>query len=327
MFLILHHRKVAVYSAIIINFSGIALGIMLLWIGGDFSVRYAVQVARAYRVSTFFIGFFMLAAGALIPDIMVAIISGIKGAGPLSAGEVIGANFCDITLVSGLSLFLAGSMSISARERRWLLTMLCLASGLMATNFMFGKVTRLHGILLIGIFAIFCWWVWRHEQVMGMVTDQPNPESTPSTISLIMITKLLGSFALVLIGSMLSVTFAVRLSTCCTLSLETIGATLMGIGTSLPELVVSLHALKRKEYGLALGPTLSTVLGQGTLILGLLAVISPEPIALEPLRSAAAFMFIAFSIIAYSIFKQQLNRAVGGVLISLFWAYLAYHLI
>ncbi len=317
------------YSDIIINMFGMTSGIALLWLGGDLSVRYAVRVAQAYNISTFFIGFFMLAAGALIPDVMVAIISGLNGAGPLSAGEVIGANFCDITLVSGLSMFLAGTMNISAKERKWLLSMLLIAGSLMFTNFMFGEVTRIHGVILISIFIAFCCWVWRHENASLIVdTTEILPKDTQDkNISLLLITKLLASFSLVLIGSMLSVTFAIRLSTYCSLSLEIIGATLMGIGTSLPELAVSLSALKRKEYGLALGPTLSTVLGQGTLILGLLAVISPAPISLTPLRGAAGFMFVAFFIIAYSIFRERLSRRTGAVLMSLFCTYIAYHLI
>lgn len=317
------------YSDIFINLLGMGSGILLLWLGGDLSVRYAVRVAQAYRISTFFIGFFMLAAGALIPDVMVAIISGLKGAGPLSAGEVIGANFCDITLVSGLSMFLAGSMNISKKDRKWLLSLLVIASSLMFMNFMFGEVTRTHGFILIGIFITFCTWVWRHEGASLLVDNAEIEEQKTKEVGvpLVLITKLLASFSLVLMGSMLSVTFAVSLSSCCSLSLETIGATLMGIGTSLPELAVSLNALKRKEYGLALGPTLSTVLGQGTLILGLLAVISPQPISLTPLRHAAVFMFIAFIIIAYSIFKERLTRRTGAVLMSLFCTYLVYHLI
>ncbi len=319
-------------SIIVINLLGLLSGILLLWFGGDLSVRYAVSLARAYNISTFFIGFFILASGALIPDVMVAIISGFNNAGPLSAGEVIGANFSDITLVSGLSLFIAGSMGISKKERKWLLSLLGVASSLMFANFLCGEVTRLHGVGLICIFIFFCYWVWRHEASSIIVENNDLTKITTETtiekqaISLLLMTKLLASFALVLIGSMLSVAFAIRLSSFCSLSLETIGATLMGVGTSLPELAVSLNALKRREYGLALGPTLSTVFGQGTLILGLLAVISPNPINLTPLRDAAVFMFIAFFIIAYSIFTERLNRRTGIVLVSLFCAYLAYHL-
>lgn len=300
---------------------------ILLWIGGDFSVRYALRVAHAYRLSTFFIGFFILSAGALIPDIIIAITAGFKNAGALSAGDVIGANFSDLTLVLGLSMLLAGTMGISRKERTWFLSLLLVASSLMLANFICGEVTRLHGFILIAVFIAFCVWVWRHDKALLIVEQHEQEPQINETISLLLVTKLIISFSVVLIGSMIAVTFAINLSTCCNMSLETIGATLMSIGTSLPELAVSLNALKRKEYGLALGPTLGTVLGQGTLILGILAVISPQPINLVLLREAGIFMFIAFIMIAYAIFTERLNRSTGVVLVSLFCSYLAYHLV
>src|SRR5271155_2495286 len=85
----------------------VVVGLIALWKSGDYVVRYAVEVATAFNVSTFFIGFIVLAVAADIPELAVAIISACKGVSEVSAGDIIGANFADVAMVIGIALLLA----------------------------------------------------------------------------------------------------------------------------------------------------------------------------------------------------------------------------
>ncbi|NDD55448.1 hypothetical protein EBZ39_16560 [bacterium] len=143
-----------------------------------------------------------------------------------------------------------------------------------------------------------------------------------------LLAKLGASLAFVMGASHLTVHCAVGLATALNASPETIGATILGVGTTLPELALCFGAIRRGDFGLAIGPTLGTVLGQTTLILGLLAVLSKKPVQLAGLQWACMFMFLAFGILACGLMRRRpMGRGTGAALVSLFFAYLAYQVV
>lgn len=311
------------------NLALVVFGFGLLWWTGDLVVRYALQVAHAFRVTTFFIGFIVLALAAAIPELAVAITSALRGVSEVSAGDIIGANFIDVALVIGSTLVLAGQVLVGHRDSRKLVAMIGLSSFVLFVLFAVGTLTKIHGVILIGIYLASTAWVWMSSRGEEMVDEelltQELQEDAFLNTAWGKVIKLLISFALVLASSALTVHGAVELALCFSLPLETVGATLMAMGTSLPEIVLCLSALRRKQYSLALAPTLGTVLEQTTLVLGVLAVLSEEPVKLSGLRGASMFMFIAFFVISYGLFRfSQVGRKTGFALVSLFFGYLAY---
>lgn len=311
------------------NLVYVGLGFGLLWWTGDLVVRYALQVAHAFRVTTFFIGFIVLALAAAIPELAVAITSALKGVSEVSAGDIIGANFIDVALVIGTTLVLAGQVLVGHRDSRKLVSMIGLSSLVLVVIFAVGTLTKVHGLVLIGIYLASTVWVWLSSRNDQLVDEELLAQELQEDFFLNSrwgkVTKLLGSFGLVLASSALTVHGAVEIAMSLALPLETIGATLMAIGTSLPEIVLCLSALRRKQYSLALAPTLGTVLEQTTLVLGVLSLLSKEPVKLAGLRGASIFMFLAFFVISYGLFRfSQVGRKTGFALVSLFFGYLAY---
>lgn len=307
----------------------VLLGFGLLWWTGDLVVRYALQVAHAFRVTTFFIGFIVLALAATIPELAVAITSALRGVSEVSAGDIIGANFIDVALVIGLTLLLAGKVLVGHRDSRKLVAMIGLSSFVLMVIFFIDVLTPAHGLVLIGIYLASTAWVWirsRGEDLQDQeILEQDVLEDRYLNSKWGKVAKLFVSFGLVLFASGLTVHGAVELALGLKMPLETVGATLMALGTSLPELVLCMSALRRKQYSLALAPTLGTVLEQTTLILGTLAVLSDKPVKLAGLRGASMFMFLAFFIISYGLFRfSQVGRKTGVALVSLFFGYLAY---
>ena len=314
----------------------VVAGLVMLWWIGDRVVRYSVQIAHAFKVSTFFIGFIVLAIAADIPELAVAITSALKGVSAVAAGDIIGANFSDVAMVIGLTLLIAGRVHINKTESVMLVRMLAFTSLIMVIVLMRGYVAFPEGVALMVIYCVAVLWMWRkrrassslHQEV-EMVEDVAAHEHDRYLESPWgLVTKLLICVGGVMYVSTLTVNGAIGIAEKFALPLETVGATILGIGTSLPELVLSLSALRRKQYGLCVGATLGTVLEQTTFILGTLAVLSsPEPVNLVGLRGAAMFMFAAFGIISYGLARYSaVTRRTGIALVSLFVFYLAYHL-
>lgn len=311
------------------TFGAVVISLLALWQGGDYVIKYSLEIASLYRVSTFFVGFVMLALAANLPELTVAVFSALKGASAVSAGDIVGANFSDIALVVGFTLLLSRSINIRRAESKGILRLVIAAAVVMGIVFWIGCLRWWHGIILISTYAIFLTWAWkhRHDQVVLDTFEIPQGERKECSLQekIWLCIKWLFAWGLVLAGSGGAVHYAVKLATFLSLPLETVGATLVAVGTSLPEISISLNAFRRGHYALALGPTIGTVLSQATLILGILTVLSDAPVNLTPLRVPALFMFVAFFVIAIAIIKDRMGRMTGVALISLFIIYLLYH--
>lgn len=278
----------------------------------------------------------MLAIAADIPELGIAISSALNGVSEVSVGDLIGANFTDVALVIGFTLLLSRQkIHIDIRDREKILRMLLITALVLVAVFAIGTLTRIHGLILIGIYAAAITWLWKrreahdilHQEVDSIQHDVAATKDVVLTSVAGMIIKLCASLGLVMVASSITVHYAMCIATDLCLPLETVGATILGVGTSLPELCLSLNALRRGQHALAIGPTLGTVLGQTTLILGILATLSHKPVQMSGLRGAALFMFAAFGIVCYGLTKdKRMGRGMGAALLALFVAYMVYQI-
>lgn len=323
-------------------FQGLSLlaGLAGLWFVGDRVVHYTIATARAFNVTTFFIGFALLSLAADIPELAVSIVSAFNDVTEIAAGDIIGANFCDVAFVIGIALLIAGTVTLKEEESKRLVAILGLASLVLLAVFSIGTLYPIHGVMLIGIYLtslLSLWYRSKKQQSGGEAIShasdtnnvdtaiQKEHQTASTSLKIKLVTQLCCCLAAIMTISYLTMELAVDLAKNLHLPLETIGATIFGVGTSLPELVLSLGALRRKEYSLALGTTLGTVLEQTTLILGTLTVLSPKPVCMNNLWTSSLFMFLAFMIISYGLYlKSRVGRSTGIALVTLFFAYLAY---
>lgn len=313
---------------LLLSLAATVAGLLILWFVGEKVIEYALQVAAAFNVSTFFVGFVILAVAADLPEVAVAVTSALHGVSQISVGDLVGANFCDVALVTGITAMFAGVIDIAHHERKRLLTLISSTTVIMFVAFTIGTLTWWHGIILIAIYIFSLVNVWRQRNNIPGELQNLYPSTTPASKDLNrwwLIVKLLMCLGIVLASSSLIVYCVELFANTCGIPLETVGATILAAGTSLPELSLSLHALRKKEYALALGPTLGTVLEQCTLVLGLLVVLSQKPVDLTCMRGASVFMFIGFGIVAFSLMQRRIKRPVGIALVSLFVCYIAYH--
>ncbi|MCK4265623.1 sodium:calcium antiporter [Candidatus Babeliales bacterium] len=313
------------------NFIGIFAGIVLLWWAGDKAVKFSEEMAHVFGLSTFFVGFIIMSVSTGFPELAVSITSILKGVGSLSAGDIIGSNFSDLALVLGIPAFFAGSIHILKSEYDNFVFMLLITSLVMSSVFIIGSLTAVHGVLLIGLYVYCLLILWKARHVKKIVKEKAelSKERVKKLVVVSkpwIILKLVFSLVGLLAASELAVRNAIALAEVFNLSLSTLGATIFAVGTSLPELSVSMSAMKRKDYSLMLGNSLGSVLEQATLILGFLAIAAPSPVHLQYLRSIAPFMFLAFGIIGFGIIKRRkINRFEGGLLILLYVAYIGYN--
>ena len=140
--------------------------------------------------------------------------------------------------------------------------------------------------------------------------------------------KLFSSIMLILIAARITVVYAIVLAEGLGLPMTHFGATFIALGTSLPELTLSLTAVKNRNYALALGNSFGSIWDQGGLMMGLLTLINKQPIALAPLSMLIPFVLAAYAIVAYNIIqKRSISRVAGALLVGTYVLFICYELI
>jgi len=241
------------YFLVLFNIVGLIGGLALLWISGDLSVKYSVRTADLFNLTTLFVGFVLIAVSTGLPELSVIISSLFRDVPAISAGTILGSNVCDISLVLGLAILFGGSILVKPKEDMDSMLMLAITSLAMAIVFILGILTKITGLILILVYFIAIWWLWKNSSKGEIVREEKIQEKAIAKNDSFfrkksgVLLNLFGSIALVLIASEIAVHFAVELTKILKLSLETIGATIFAIGTSLPEITLGLNAVKKKR--------------------------------------------------------------------------------
>lgn len=315
-------------AAFLVQGSVLVAGLLMLWWSGDRTVRYAIELADMYGIHSFTFGFLLISITTGLPEIMTAIVSAMTGVAPLSAGNNIGSSLVNVSLVLGLTAVVAGSIAIERRYEAALLKILAIITVLTTVIVLTSHLTVLHGVILIAAYAGAILYLRRGGLIEKIVREEEEEAEEEREEEIILtgpfgtVMKLLASLVLVLIGAHLTVDASVRIGTMFGIGLETLGATVVAVGTGLPEITLELNAVKRREYALALGDIFGSTLVNLTLILGLLAIISPTEIVVFPLLGALTFLAGTLVFLWLAMMRNHgLERRHGFVLILFFLIY------
>ncbi len=311
--------------------SAVALlaGLGLLWWAGDRAVRYAVELTDLLGISSFMVGFVVMSVSTGLPELLTAVVSVVREAEALSVGNLIGSGLVNLTLVLGVSAVVAGNLVIDRRDEAVLLKVLAVITVLVAGIVATAHLSAVHGVLLLAVYAAVLWLLRRADLIRKVVAEEREEAAVEVQEETVLagtagtVVKFLGSLAFVLVGAQLTVDAAVEIGSLLGVPLETLGATVVAIGTGLPELSLELNAVKRREYALAVGDIFGSTLVNLTLILGAFAIVSPVELAVLPLLGTVVYFGIVLVVLWWGMLRHGgIDRRYGYLLIGLFLLYL-----
>ncbi len=262
----------------------LVIGIALLTGGGQLFVTGAARVAQAFGISPIVVGVVVIGFGTSAPEMVASVLAAAQGRSGVAFGNLVGSNISNIGLVLGTAAMLQPAIvnvTIVRREALISTVAALLFIGL-ALN---GSLSAPEGVVLIVVFiAAMGWLLWlalRERQevplmeagVEGMVGPQPGGgaklrEGLRALVGLV----------LVLLGAELTVRGAVSLALAAGVDEGFIGLTIVGIGTSLPELVTGIIAALRRETDLVVGNVLGSNVFNLLLIGGTVGLITSDPL-------------------------------------------------
>lgn len=261
---------------ILVNLGLSILCLIVLIKFADYAILYSSKIARALHIHEFMVSFFIVALVSVLPEAAISIISAVKGDSQLGLGTLIGSSIADLTLVFGIvSLFSYGGIKVKSKtiEDSFLYLILLLFPLLLGFD---GKLSRVDGVILILAGAFFFFRIYKGSKKFSKeyTDDKPKParKKEPYTKSLIL---LIVSLTVVLVSAFFTVKYIGGFAEDLKIPSMLVGITILALGTCLPELAFSIKAVRRNKDDLALGDILGTVVTDGTIVLGLVALINP----------------------------------------------------
>lgn len=245
------------------------LGIILLAFGGDRLVLGARDLSSKLEVPPFIIGIFILGFGTSLPELFVTIRALENGNSDIAIGGILGSNIANILLVLGVSLLLIKNKSIDVISSKDIFVML-FATSLFCYFIYSGSIKEGWSLAMILSLPVYLYLSYKFFNKKNTNFDYNNNSS-----NLIIFINLLIGFFFLIYGSKLFINGLIVISKFYGIQESVVGISLAAIGTSLPELSVTIAAFLRKEGSVALGNIVGSnifnilgVLGLSTLLMG-----------------------------------------------------------
>lgn len=288
-------------------------GLVLAAAGGEFFVRGVVGLARWARVPAGIVAVTFAAFATSSPELSVSINAALAGAPQIGLGDAIGSNVVNVAFILGLALLLGELRASRESVRRDFASALVapLGTALLTLD---GELSRLDGAVMVIAFVAWLVLVVRDARkarsAIGVLAEQRH--------SLAIITSLAGLLMLVLAGRLI-VSGASAIGAAFGLAPFVIGATMVAVGTSVPELATTLISRWRGHEEIGLGTVLGSNVFNGLLIVGVAALIHPIAVA-----GSAVLVGLGFGVAAVLLtfpLDGRIGRARGVALLLLYAAF------
>ena len=303
-------------------------GLLLLWLGGETFVRGSVTIAVRLRVSQLMIGLTLVGFGTSLPELVTSVTAAMDGAPGLAVGNVVGSNIANVLLVLAIAAMIR---PVTSRPEAFFRDAAALAIATVAGAglILFGQIGRLEGAILLAALAAYIHLVYvkerRHRTPAGdvLVGEAEVAERPPETL-LRAIILIVGGLAAVVGGAWLLVTGAIELARMWGVSETFIGLSVVAVGTSLPEFVITAVASIRGRSDVALGNIMGSNIFNILGILGVTALVTP--IVVPPdlhLFDILAMFGATILLIVSAATGMRIKRWEGGMLLAAYVAYMA----
>jgi len=308
-------------SPILLNIGILIAGFALLIKGSDIFVDGSVGIAEKLRVPKVIIGLTIVAMGTSAPELVISVTASMRGSNALAVGNIVGSNIFNLMFIIGLCAIIA-PIAVKVKEIHMDFWLSIIAAALLLGLKVFGGeyIPRWGSMMLVLIFIVYMAFLVRK----AVKNHEDSPEDSSKKVRSMPFYILIAIFGLSLVigGGHLTVESATFLAEAMNISPRIIGLTVVAIGTSLPELVISLVACKKGENEFALGNIIGSNIFNILFVLGVAGVVAPLQID-SALTVDTAFLIIgSLFAILFVYTRKKITRREGVIMAGLYVAYM-----
>ena len=295
----------------IAEFMQLGLGIIIIYFGAEWLVRSSASIAHGLNIRPAIAGLTLVAIGTSAPELVVSTLAAMRGASGMAIGNIIGSNVANIGLVLGIAA-LVSPVHVEKTLIRREVPVCVGAAILLFVLSLDGALTRIDGLILIG--ALIAFIVVATKMALAERTENVEKAMTGAMWKYALL-ALLG-ITLLAVGGRLLVGSALFVARHYGISEIFIGITMVAIGTSLPELATSVVASAKGENDICVGNVIGSNIYNVLLVMGVVAIVQPIPIASSLLTCEFPFLLGA-SLIVLPILRTgfRISRVEGALLL------------
>ena len=301
-----------------------AVGLVCIIKGGDLFVDAASWIAEASGIPKFIIGATVVSFATTMPEMLVSVFSAFEGSADIAVGNAVGSVTANTGLIMCLSL-VCMSCNMPRRQFGVKAGLLLAAVALLYAFTRDSSLSIVESVIIMLVFVGFT-----AESIIAAKreqgTEQPDerPDTNGKNIALNIGKFILGAAAIVL-GAQLLIDNGSALAVMIGVPDSVIAATMIAIGTSLPELVTTITAIRKKQSSLSVGNIIGANIMDLTLIMPLCSLLMGKPLAVENqgmLLDIPACLIICAAALVPALWKGKFQRWIGFLIGGLYVVYL-----
>ncbi len=283
--------------------------------GADFIIRDSERIALHFNIPHFVIGATLIGLGTSLPEMAASMMASADNKSEMAIANVIGSVTFNITLVLGLVFLIAKNMTpkrdLFRLDSAWII-MPPLMFILMTHD---GMITRFDGLLFLLMMAAYLYFLFTESSGEFDIDEDLGKEKFNWTKSFVMLGI---GFVLTIVGAHYVVESGSNIARMFEVSEWIIGLFLIALGTSLPELVVSLVAIKKGNADMSVGNIIGSNVANFSMVLGGASMINP--LSMAGAASFDIYIMIAASIALFLVLANKLYNKAGGLFLLMILA-------
>lgn len=306
------------------SFLVLIVSLAIIVLAADKLIDSSSKIARFYGVPVFIIGVSIIAFGTSAPELVVGIISSVQGANELSYGNIIGSCINNTGLILGMTAMIL-TIKVDEKILKKEMLMLTIIEIILLVMSFNGLLSRGNGIILLLLGIAFIIYLIKGSQNPEQEYSDKDMKIEKKDLGKNWITMVISLLALVVSGHLI-VESSQAIAESFHIDKSAIGLTLIALGTTMPELVTSIAAARRKEDDIILGNIIGSNIFNILIILGSASIIKPISIAfidnvnvLKSLAVDVGFMIFLNLFLYVVMFSKRKVSKFTGVAVFLFY--------
>ena len=291
------------------------IGGIFLYFGSEFLIDNSIVIANKLNLSKIFIGSTIVALGTSLPEIVVSIIANASGNTDIAIGNIVGSNIANISLVLGVFLLFRNIYLGKKYKIRFHLLFLSLLTIILYFLLRNGVITVYHGLMLIFLFIIYV--------ILSINFFDDNESKADIIVSEFPIFKIIIGIMLIYFGSNLFIDGAIGIALQIGVSDLVIGMTVVALGTSVPELIVSINSILKNEIDISIGNIIGSNIANIVFAIGLSSTFKSMYFNYNDLVFYNNYMILLTSLLVISLLVfKKMNKNFGLLFISIYFVFI-----
>lgn len=281
--------------------------------GAQIASHYSEKIAEGFHLSRYIVGFIIVSFISILPETFIAVDAALRGDASFSLSTLLGSNVADLTIIFSVLTFIAGRHGIRVEKsitHKLLVYPLFLIIPLLVG--LDGHYSRAEGAALVIVGLIFYFFVFKKS--VGASSHSEETKHRRRNLLMLLI-----GMGVLLAGAHFTVSASLAMAKDLGISSALIGILVVALGTTIPELFFSARAIKNCKPALAIGDVLGSVLADATIVIGIVALISPFAFPQKIIFIAGTWMVGASIILLYYMRSRFRLSYREGILLIIVW--------